>query len=232
MKKILDGSWLKLIAIVSMFIDHLAAYYLRYDPQFIHPLFVIGHKQISIYFLLRTVGRLAFPIFAFLIVEGFIHTHSRKKYGRNLLLFAFISEIPWNLAHSGTWHYAGQNVLFTLFVGFLGLCAIEHFREDRRWLAASLIGLLVLSVLLRSDYSCSGYGFILMLYVLRNNRLLQAVIGCCFLSSRWLAGLAFIPINMYNGRRGFIKGPVAKYLFYAFYPLHLLVLYFLRLVSS
>jgi hypothetical protein len=231
MKKILSGSWLKLIAIISMFIDHLTAFYWCYDPQFFQPLLTIGHKQITTYYLLRSVGRLAFPIFAFLIVEGFLHTHSRKKYGRNLLLFAIFSELPWNFVHSGTWHYGGQNVLFTLFIGFLGLCALEHFRNDSSRLAASIIGLLVFSILFRADYGCAGYGFILLLYVLRNNRLLQAVIGSCILPSRWIAGLAFIPINLYNGQRGFIKGPFAKYLFYAFYPLHLLVIYFLCLAS-
>ena len=93
---------------------------------------------------------------------------------------------------------------------------------------ASLLGLLVASVLLKVDYGCSGYGFILMLYVLRENKILQAVIGSCMLSSRWQAGLAFIPISMYNGQRGFVKGPLAKYAFYLFYPLHLLLIYWLR----
>ena len=225
---ILSGSSLKVLAMVTMLIDHLAAFYWRFDPHFFEPLFTIGHKHITLYFLLRGVGRLAFPIFCFLIVEGFVHTHDRMKYGRNLLLFAFLSEIPWNLVHSGTWHYGGQNVMFTLFLGFLGLCAIEYFRNDVRRMAFSLIGLLVISVLLRADYGCSGYGFILLLYVLRNNRLLQAVIGSCVLGGRWIAGLAFIPINMYNGQRGFIQGPIAKYIFYLFYPVHLFLIYLLQ----
>lgn len=73
-----------------------------------------------------------------------------------------------------------------------------------------------------------GYGFILMLYVLRELRPVQAVVGACMLPSRWIAGLAFIPINLYNGRRGFIRGQVGKYLFYSFYPLHLLVIWLLQ----
>ena len=225
----MSGSWLKIIAITSMFIDHLTAYYLRLYPAFVEPLFTIGHHDITYYFLLRSIGRIAFPIFAFLIVEGFQHTHDRKKYGLNLFIFALISELPWNYVHSGTWHYPGQNVLFTLLIGYLGLCALEYFSEDKRRLSIALIGLLVASVLMRSDYGCNGYAFILFLYVLRNNRLLQAVIGCGVLASRWIGGLAFIPINMYNGRRGFIKGRFAKYIFYIFYPLHLLVLYLMQL---
>lgn len=225
---VLSGSWLKVLAMITMLIDHLAAFYWWYDPHFFQPLFTIGHKHITLYFILRAVGRIAFPIFCFLIVEGFLHTHDRMKYGRNLLLFAFLSEIPWNLVHSGTWHYAGQNVMFTLFLGFLGLCAIEYYRTDVRKLTFTLVGLLVLSVLLRADYGCSGFGFILLLYVLRNNRILQAVIGSCVLGSRWIAGLAFIPINMYNGQRGFIQGPIAKYIFYLFYPVHLFLIYLLQ----
>ena len=79
-----------------------------------------------------------------------------------------------------------------------------------------------------ADYGCSGFAFILLLYVLREKKLEQAVIGSGVLSSRWIAGLAFIPINMYNGRRGFIRGKFAKYLFYAIYPIHMLLFYFLK----
>lgn len=226
--RILSGSWLKLIAVVCMLIDHLAAFYLFKLPVMHTELFMLGHHAVTPLLMMRLVGRLAFPIFAFLIVEGFLHTRSRVRYGRNLLIFALLSELPWNLIHSGTWHYPSQNVFFTLLLGYLGLCALEYFKDDSRRLLASLLGLLVASVLMRADYGCSGYGFILLLYVLRENRILQAIIGSCVLGSRWIAGLAFIPINMYNGERGFVKGPVAKYLFYLFYPLHLLVIYLLR----
>ena len=226
--RVLSGSSLKLLAITSMLIDHLAAFYLCYFPACVEPLFTVGHRTITVYFLMRCIGRIAFPIFAFLLVEGFLHTHNRWKYGRNLFLFALISELPWNLVHGGTWFYPSQNVLFTLLMGYLGMCAIEKYSHDRRRIVLALIALLALSAFFRADYGCSGYGFILMLYTLRDNRLLQAVIGSCILVTRWVAGLAFIPINMYNGQRGFIQGPWAKYLFYIFYPLHLLVIYFLH----
>lgn len=225
--QVLSGSWLKVLAMVSMLIDHMAAYYLVEFPLMHEPLFSIGHWDISPYVMMRCVGRVAFPIFAFLLVEGFCHTRSRQRYGLSLFLFALLSELPWNLVHSGTWHYPSQNVLFTLLLGFLGLCALEYYQQDWRRQVFSLVGLLVVSVFLHADYGCSGYGFILMLYVLRHRRLLQAVIGSCMLGSRWLAGLAFIPISMYNGRRGFIQGPLAKYVFYVFYPLHLFLIYLL-----
>ena len=224
--QVLSGSWLKLIAIITMLIDHLAHHILRYDDAFMQVLFTIGDRAMTAYFLLRLIGRLSFPIFAFLIVEGFQHTHDRRKYGRNLLVCALLSELPWNLVHTGTWHYWGQNVVFTLFLGFLGLCAMERYAADKRRMALWLIGLLAVSIVLRADYGCIGYGFILMLYVLRRNRIVQAVVGTSLISGiQWMGGVAFIPINMYNHQRGFIKGNVSKYLFYAFYPLHLLLIY-------
>lgn len=224
----LSGSWLKLLAVTTMLIDHLAGFYWYADPAFQTVWFTIGHRPVTPLFVMRAIGRVAFPLFAFLLVEGFVHTRSRFRYGLNLLIFALLSEIPWNLVHAGTWLYPRQNVFFTLFLGLLGMCAIERYKEDAKRLLASLLGLLVVSVLLRADYGCTGYGFILLLYVLRDQRILQAIIGCCILPGKWIAGAAFIPISLYNGQRGFVKGKFAKYLFYAFYPLHLLVIYLLR----
>ena len=226
--KILSGSWLKVIAMVSMLIDHTAGQLLRHMEAFNEPLISLGHHHMTWYFLMRCAGRLAFPLFAFLLVEGFEHTRSRRRYGRNLLVFALISEIPWNLTHGGHLYGLSQNVFFTLFLGFLGLCAIEHYRDNLKRQTIALLGLFVASVLLLCDYGCSGFSFIIMLYLLRRQPLFRAIVGAGMLSYRWIAGLAFIPIAMYNGQRGFIQGPLSKYLFYAFYPLHLLVLYFIK----
>ena len=96
-KRVLTGSALKIIAILTMAIDHIASHLLRYQEAFTAPLITYHDHYISWYFLLRCVGRLAFPIFAFLIVEGFIHTRDRRRYGRNLLVCALISAIPWAL---------------------------------------------------------------------------------------------------------------------------------------
>ena len=228
--KIMSGSSLKVLAMVTMLIDHTASYVLRYIPAFTEPLINMGHHYITWYFLLRCVGRLAFPLFAFLLVEGFIHTHNRRKYGRNILVFAFISVIPWNLTHGGHLYGFSLNVMFTLFLGFLALCLAERWEQQKGSprLAIMLLGIIVGAAFLRMDYGTSGVSFILLLYVLRRQPLMRAAIGCCFLSARLIAGLAFIPITMYNGQRGFIHGPVSKYLFYAFYPSHLLLLYIVQ----
>lgn len=223
--KKLDGSALKLMAVVTMLIDHTASVLLRNNTTV---LFTLAGHSLDLYTLLRWIGRISFPIFAFLIVEGFLHTRDVKKYARNLFLFALISEIPWNLEHSGRLLYSSQNVMFTLLLGLLGMWVIREYHDHWEKEVPLLLGLLAASVLLRADYGCSGLGFILMLYLLRSSKLYQAVLGCCFLSSRWIAGLAFIPINLYNGKRGFIDKPWKKYCFYAIYPLHMLILYGIR----
>lgn len=227
--QVITGSHLKILAILFMTIDHVSAYLLRGLNEVHLSLFSLNGHEISSYILLRCIGRLAFPIFAFLIVEGFIHTHNRIKYGRNLFVFACISELPWDLVRSNTCLYPGQNIFFTLLLGYLGLCAIEVFRTEKIKKTISLIVLLILSIILRPDYGCSGFALILLLYALYDNKLLKSVIGCCVLSSKWIAGLAFIPISLYNGKRGFIKTQTAKYIFYLYYPIHLLLIYLIKL---
>lgn len=226
----LSGSVLKLLAVVSMLIDHTASVLLQKSPIV---LLTIGRRSLKLYTAMRLIGRLAFPIFAFLLVEGFLHTRDRKKYGIRLLAFAVISEIPWDLEHAARlFRWSSQNVFFTLFVGYLGLCVVERLlksEEGRVKYTLALLALLVASVLLKADYGCSGFGFILTMYLLREQPLFQAVVGSCFLGSRWQAGFAFIPLNLYNGKRGFIKGRVLQVLFYAVYPLHMLLLYYIRL---
>ena len=225
--RFLSSSGLKVIAVITMLIDHVASVLLRDTPIV---LLQIAGKELTLYVLMRTIGRIAFPIFAFLLAEGFHYTSDRKKYGIRLLVFALISEIPWNLEHTGKLFYSSQNVFFTLLLGFLGLCVIEELKTSPKKTKgiAWLLALLAISIVLRADYGCSGFGFILLMGLLRNYPVFRAVTGSCFLSSRWKAGLAFIPIAFYNGKRGFIKGPVLKILFYVVYPLHMLILYLIK----
>lgn len=223
----MSGSILKLIACLAMLIDHIAAFLPGDFMDMKETLFMIGNKAISLRMIMHFIGRIAFPLFAFLITEGFIHTHDRKKYGINLLIFALISEIPWNLAHTGELFYSRQNVFFTLLLGYMGLCAIDLYKNDHKKSIITLACLLVVSLVLRADYTSFGFGFIILLYLLKD-RYLMAILGCCILPSRWIGGLAFIPILMYNGQRGFAKTKWTKYAFYVFYPLHLLALYLIR----
>lgn len=113
--RVLSGSALKLIAIILMLIDHTGVMILYNYPPANAILFSFGGVDYSWYRIFRDIGRAAFPIFCFLLVEGFLHTHNRRKYGRNLFLFACISEIPWNFMFTNTWRYEKQNVFLPCF---------------------------------------------------------------------------------------------------------------------
>lgn len=226
--RFLSGSVLKIIAVATMLIDHTASVLLARNAIGIT---VLGHS-VRLYTVMRLIGRMAFPIYAFLITEGFIHTRNRKRYGINLLVFAFVSEIPWNLEHSGEPFLAeSQNVFFTLLFGYLGICMIEKYKGKIGLQAVWLIALLIISTFAHCDYGAIGFALILMLYLLRDYSLLQTVIGTALLSKSYMTiGVfaGFASVNLYNGRRGFIKGSFLKYLFYAIYPAHMLVLYYLK----
>lgn len=211
-----------------MLLDHIAAFLPGSFLGMNESLFMLGDKAITLKLIFHYIGRTAFPIFAFLITEGYTHTHDRKKYGISLLMFALISEIPWNLARSGEILFGRQNVFFTLFLGYVGICILERYREDIKKCSTLLAALFLISIVLRADYGCFGFGFIMLIHLLKNRKVLMSIIGTCVLPSRWIGGTAFIPILLYNGKRGFAKGKFAKYAFYAFYPVHLLLLYLLR----
>lgn len=229
--KILSGSALKIIAVISMLIDHIGVA-LTYE-EFANVSFIsMFGKDISIYFILRSVGRLAFPVFCFLISEGFYHTKNRFKYGRNLLLFALISEIPFDLFTSRNFFYiGGQNVYFTLFVGFLALYIID---SNFKFIYKALFFAFVIGIfpLLKTDYGLKGVLLIVLFYYLRENNLLKTILSFPFLSGGYRAFCSLAFINLYNGKRGAVNNKFSKYFFYAFYPLHLLILYFVRLYIS
>ena len=224
----LSGSALKCIAIITMFIDHIGAAVLArlliagVDGEFLYPAYVTT----------RTIGRIAFPIFCFLLVEGFEHTKNRKKYALRLLAFALISEVPFDLAFSSSVvEVSYQNVFFTLFIGLMTMMAFQTVEGKAEWhpivrgaaLAVILFAGMGLAYLMQTDYDAKGVMCIMALYVFRKMRGPQILAGC--LAFGWWepeALVAFIPIAFYNGKRGWN----IKYIFYVFYPLHLLVLYF------
>lgn len=226
--KCLSGSTIKLIALITMIIDHIGSVILRKVPKALVPIFSVMSHRVSVYVIFRLIGRIAFPLYCFLLVEGFTHTRSKKKYGINLLVFALISEIPWNLKSNGTLLYESQNVFFTLLIGFLGMCFYEKYSEHKIEQFAALFALLVFSALFKADYGYRGYCLIMLMYILRDKKVLQALLGSCMVSLPFAVIFAFVPINMYSGERGFIKGNVMKYAFYAAYPIHIIILYIIR----
>ena len=211
MTKELSGSWLKMIAMLSMTIDHLAYYY--------------GCENPYLYELMRTIGRIAFPTFAFLLAEGFVHTRDKSKYMINLFVFALLSEVPWMLLN----HDGSHNVLFTLLAGILGMHIIENSRN--RWTTMAFVALVgAATVFADTDYSWRGYGLVLIFYMFRGRPDLQTLFGIPLMYEYGIMGImmAFAVIWFYNGERGFIRGKAWKYAFYAFYPVHLMLIYCLR----
>lgn len=226
----ISGSWLKVIAMVTMLIDHVAYFLLSDQPMFLETLFTVGNTRVTLYYILRTVGRLAFPIYCFLLAEGFVHTKHRFRYGASLLIFALISEIPWNLAHTGTWTHYEQNVFFTLFFGYCGLCIIEYLTKHPVWQVIGILTLFAVTFFFGADYGYMGFAAILAMYLLRKMTVARCVVCTCLFGTTWRAGLAFIPIALYNGERGFIRGRIGKYACYLFYPLHMAVLWLLKYI--
>lgn len=209
----INGSTLKLIAIFSMFIDHVAAIFLE------------KQEFAALYFICRNIGRLAFPIFCFLLVEGFVHTKNLKKYSKNLFLFGLLSEIPFDLAFfHKVYEPSFQNVFFTLGIGLLVLVGISKWRENIGLVIVTVFTGCFFSILINCDYSYKGILMIVFFYWFYYNPQLKffsiAILNGIF---EPFAILALIPIYFYNGTRG-IR---IKYFFYYFYPVHLLVLVFL-----
>ncbi len=220
----------------AMLIDHTAIIFMSGDKAFHQPYCVIGNYPVTDYFLCRNiVGRLAFPIFAFLIVEGYHHTSNRRKYAQNLLLFAIISIIPWNLVHGDLLYHSSQNVLFTLLFGVILMFQTDkisqYYSQHSHFPLVQTLTIileLIAIQLLHTDYGATGVVYIVLLHVLRGNILNQSIATfATFAYNKFhrFNILALIPLSMYNGKRGFIQGKWAKYVMYAFYPLHLIILW-------
>lgn len=221
--KILSGSMLKLIAILSMLIDH-AAYTFGYQfPVLNETLFHFGIINVTPYYLMRRIGRLAFPIFCFLIAEGIAHTKDIRRYGTRLLIFAAVSEIPFNLMmHHSLFYLNKQNVFFTLFLGVLMVYVYERIESEwKKWLC--MVAVVVIAVCLKADYGVAGVLLIFVMHVFRDQAGAKTVLAYPLLG-RVTSMAAFVPIFMYNGQRGFVKSGALRYAFYIFYPLHMLAL--------
>lgn len=126
----ISGSTVKIIAVAAMLIDHAAAVVLIRQ---IAADAYLDQSLLSLYNIMRFIGRLGFPIFCFLLVEGFQRSKDLRKYGLRLGIFALISEIPFNLALTGSLTASRyQNVYFTLFLGLFVLCASGFFEKSGR----------------------------------------------------------------------------------------------------
>lgn len=213
---------LKTIAMVFMLVDHIAYVMIERGLGYGGDLYMINRTM-------RSMGRLAFPIFCFTIVEGFQRTSNSREYLKRLIIFALISEIPFDLAFRGRMFSMDlQNVFWTLAFG-LAAMIIYNDVFMAGWKKA--IGLLVCFYLpyrFHTDYSVYGVLAIFLMYLFRKEPIKMCMAGYILLLLQnpievW-AIFGFVLILLYNGQRG--RGN--KKIYYWFYPAHLMVLVLLK----
>lgn len=206
---------------------------------------------------LTCIGRIAFPIFAFMIVEGFFHTRSRKRYALRLLIGAMISEIPFNLMLGSSLFFPiHQNVIWTFLIGF-GLMQLNELAKSKSGWIRALVGIgacllgTIAGFATMVDYNAAGVLTVLAFYFFRGRKWWQYLgqfAALYYLNIEMLSGLvyelslfgkpfflpqqafallALIPLWLYKGRKGH-SSQVFQYLCYGFYPAHMLLLWAIR----
>lgn len=230
---------LKIIALISMTCDHLS--------------YVIFRK----FSFLNYIGRIAFPIFAFQISEGYAHTKNLKKYLLRLFVFALISQAPFALFKSAFSSSFALNIFFTLFLGLIAITVFEMFNKldsKNKYVhyLNVVFGLICTAAIacvaevIHCDYGYYGIVIIFVFHIFKKNRLLMNISFVLWTIVFYLKNLIYSShfeiylliilytclslafINLYNNK----KGKDIKYLLYLFYPIHLLIFYALTFVIS
>jgi len=232
----LNGNQLKIIAMIAMTIDHLVA--VMY-PNYPTDWWIVG---------LHMIGRLAAPIFMFFIAEGYFYTRDWKRYAIRLLIFAIIGHFAYNFAFGipfipfKTSVFNQTSVIWSLFWGLIAL-VINDCSKLKKWQKTVLI-LGILAISFCSDWSCIAVLAIMEISTNRGNFkkqmtgmmiwcVMYAVIFFIFINPVYGVIQLFVALTIpllkaYNGQRGSWKG--MKYLFYIYYPLHLLICGIIRIV--
>lgn len=248
--KCLSTFTLKMIAIITMTLDHIGA--------------ILGSKSYDgilspdTYMVLRTIGRFAFPIFCYLIVEGYFHTKNVKKYALRLFVFALASQLPFNLALKGDiFNFYSFNVFFTLLFGLILVWIIDttlkKIHASKCTPHQGMVLPCIFTVIaifyavdnyIPIDYGVYGILLIMVFYFFqakeetlenpdaRTKAILDQFIAIGVITFLFSSGIqiyclfSLIPIAMHNQKKG--KG--LKYFFYLYYPLHLLIIYCISLV--
>lgn len=248
-KFIIDNNMLKIIAVITMTIDHISykiiygLYMVGKPSVFINGVNVLSEpsnltmKLLDLYELGRFIGRLSFPIFAYLMVEGFVYTKSRKLYLKRLIFIALISEIPFDLfTFDRAIDWEGQNVIWLFVISFITLEFLDYLRRlkfSKVELIIKQLMIVILSTIIayffNIGYSIGGIFLITTLYLFKENLVLcvLGVISSIFLITltfgwtQLFSLIAFIIIYFSNGK----KSNINKYFFYIYYPSHLLILW-------
>ena len=222
---------IKYIAIATMLLDHIAAFFLIPEK---HP------ELIALYVIMRTIGRIAGPVMLYFLSEGYSHTSSKLKYGLRLFCFGIISQIPYSLARYEKVSTESLNVIITLFMSFLMLAATDRIKNQ---ILKGLVLFIFILLTTFSDWGIIGPLIVWLFYISRDNRKSQikaymVIVGIYLASTiafiiqdsqRWYEGICQIGLVLvipllgtYNGASG-KKTVVNKWIFYIFYPFHLLV---------
>ncbi len=211
----ISANGLKIIAMIAMTIDHMG-------------LILFENNEI-----MRIIGRLAFPIYAFFIAEGCRYTKDKSKYFLRVLLIGLVCQVV-------AWIYqknAPLNILLTFSVSIALTYLLNEAKKSARckfYFAAAVIVFYIVSEFLLSININFDYGFWgVMLPVIisfsdkKEERLVLALLGLCFVALsikgiQWYSLISMCLLMMYNGQKGVLN---IKYFFYAFYPAHLLIIY-------
>lgn len=244
----LNGNQLKLIAAICMLIDHITkVFYESLALRIINPMLASGQLTSEVFHhyrwiydpLLLSIGAIAFPVFAFAFTEGFAHTRSKGKFLGRLLIFALISELPFDLVFfpglgGSPFYWDYQNVFFTFAIALGGLWLME-LAGKIKWKPLAVMAQCIAALLVcclaefavYSDYRGYGVFFIIVAYLTRKNRLVQviAMLAAKLLFDRYYYPVSFLIslalILLYNGQRGEKN---MKMFFYWFYPAHIAVI--------
>ena len=227
--RIFSGAQLKYIAFLSMLIDHA-------NKALMYPLVTENGFLRYVSDVFDILGRVAFPIFMFFLVEGFFKTGNRFKYLLNLIVFGIISEIPFDLFQSAVlFQPNSNNVMFTLALALVMIWVIDELKVPKSyiippvlWFPVSIIIVItvcLLSMIWGLDYEYHGILIAYFFYIFRNNPILSIIGGYLSIFKTPWALLGFGLTLTYNGKRG----KQNKILNYLFYPVHLLILGLLRL---
>lgn len=227
---------LKVIAAIAMLIDHtsygiLHAYLINNAMSILPQTYT---KLNNLYNCGRNIGRLAMPIFAFFLVEGFLRTSNLRKYILRMFVFALISEIPFDLGlYNSYWYTEHQNILFTFVIGLLMLATIRYLNNTVLGLSDAVKTLALiccviayadLSYILKCDYNVKCIIVIAVLYFLRECKPVKLLAGAAVLSWEKFAPVSFLLLYFYDPD----KCPKLKYFFYVFYPAHFALIFIIN----
>jgi hypothetical protein len=218
---------IKIIACITMVFDHI-----KYG------------LPITDCFITRYLGRISFPLYAFILTEGYIHTSDLKKYYKRLIIFALISQIPFMLFRTLVGEWKMLNIMFTLLLGLASITVYDKI--DRKYISLPIcIFIIYLGKVINVDYGWFGVASVFLFYVLKNKKYLIPFMYAIlifayyksinmFLLKKEIVLLYFIftllpsiLILFYNGE----KGRNTNKFYYWFYPVHMLVIYLISFIQ-